>query len=1498
MLDLEKDPTPGDPDRVRNLAKSLHDFADDVQDALRLVKGMAEEESVLTWVGKTAKVFQDEFSGVPKNLKKLKKSYDLAGDALAAYWPELERAQALADKALAKGREAQADLSSAKSRLSTADSWVTRATKESDKYKDDPTGGKDVEKPDEAKVRAATRDAQSAESAQTSAQSDVTSAQSALDAAKKMAADARKMREDAAGEAKRKLDEASDAGIQNRKWYEEVGDWFVDNWDTIVAVCKVVVAVLGIIALIIGGPILGAIVLIAALVVLADTLNKYMKGQASLWDVAFAALDCIPGMKGLTSLGGIAKGLKSLNGLKVGLKSMATGVRGLGKSARGALADGAKGAYNRLRSKIKGCGDPVDAATGQMFLAETDLMLPGTLALTFTRRVASGYRTGWWFGPTWSSTIDQRLEADANGIVFVTEDGMLLPFPHPETSDVAVLPVAGPHWPLVCLKGGGYRVDDPLTGVSRRFRALTDGTALIERISDRNGNTIEFDHDADGTPLAIRHSGGYHLTITVEEGRLTALSLSGAAEDGSDLTIKRYGYTDGNLTSVTNSSGLPMRFTYDERLRITSWTDTNSSSYEYTYDDQDRCLTQGGEAGHVTNTFSYDLRDPAWPGCRITEVSSAEGAVSRFVVDENCLVTAEIDALGGVARTTYDAHHHLVSSTDQLGHTTKVVNNEVGQPVEIVRPDGSAVRVTYNHLGLATAIELPDHTVWAYTYDERGNCTAITNPAGETERSTYTEAGHPVAVTDALGHTTRVCCDAAGLPIRTTDPLEGVLSWQRDALGRPVAFTNAMGHTTRFAWSTEGRLVRRATPDGEIEKWTYDGEGNCTSHTDQMGQISRFEYGHFDLLQARIGPDGARYEFAYDPSLRVTKVVNPLGMAWNYAYDDAGRLVAETDFDGRAVTYTHDGAGRLTSRTNALGETVSFEHDTLGRIVRKDAAGKVSTFAHDQAGRLIQATDTDCSLTLERDRLGRLLSETVDGRTLTFTYDAAGRRTGRTTSTGATSARTRDAAGNVDRLVTSGRVIDFERAPSGQDIARRIGANVTLAHTFDELGRLTVQSLTTAAGQSIQQRAYTYRSDGNVIGVDEQLSGSRRFGLDTAGRVTAVRAPKWTETYAYDAAGNQTHADWPSTHPGHDSTGSRAYTGTHIMRAGQLRYEHDALGRVTLRQKTRLSHKPDTWRYIWDVEDRLTTVVMPDGTHWCYQYDPLGRRIAKQRLAADGRTVAERTVFSWDGTTLCEQTTTAEELPNPVTLTWDHQGLHPIAQTERISASDASQDEIDSRFFSIVTDLVGTPTELVDETGHIAWRARSAHWGTTAWAAGNSTYTPLRFPGQYFDPESGLHYNYFRHYDPETGRYLTADPLGLVPAPNPRTYVPNTHTWSDHLGLAPDECTQSIFKAPGRNQGEAHEIHGYRAEDFPGDPNGPDYIYPNGRVYFAKERHIADKYAKAYGEGVVEIEIPKSEYAEKYQKYERNYEGGPDKELEIPNDVVEGLNQYPRVRHK
>ncbi|WP_434594752.1 RHS repeat-associated core domain-containing protein [Streptomyces sp. A5-4] len=1389
VLDLESDPTPGDPQRVKALSRELQDFADDVSDALRLVKGMASEEAVLKWAGKSAKAFQDEFEDVPKHLRKLEKSYGMAGDALAAFWPKLERAQALADKALVNGREAQADLKSAATRLTDADSWVGRATKESDDFQKDKDK-KDAPAPDEDKVRAATRNAQSAKSAQGSAKSDVSSANSALDAAKKMAADARKMREDAAREAKDKLDEASDAGIKNRKWWEEVGDWVTDNWDTIVAVCKVVVAVLGIVAMIIGGPI-ALIVLAAALIVLADTLNKYAKGEASLWDVAFAALDCIPGMKGLTTLGGLAKGLKG--GLAVargGMKAMGKSVLGLAKSARGSIADGAKGAYNRLKSKVKGCGDPVDVATGYMFLDQTDVTLPGVLPLTFSRRAASDCRTGFWFGPSWSSTIDQRLEIDEEGVVFVTEDGMLLAYPHPGAPDAAVLPGAGPRWPLVRLDNGGYRIDDPLSGHSRRFTAPTGGLALLERIVDRNHNTIDFDYDADSTPISIRHSGGYHLAFTVEDGLITALSLVGAEEAGSEITVKRYGFTDGNLACVINSSGLPLQFTYDAGQRITSWTDTNGSRYSYTYDEQDRCTGQGGEAGHVAANFSYDGADGDWPGARITTVVTAGGATSRFVIDDQSLIVAVIDSLGGVVRTSYDVHGHLASVTDALGRTTALLNHPLGRPLEVTRADGAVIRYIYNKQMAPSSIVLPGGAVWRREYDGRGNCTAVTDPAGQSTHIAYDDRGGLASVTDRAGHTTQVQCDAAGLPITVTAPPGVTTRYVRDGFGRLAEVTDPLGAATRLDWTVEGKPSRRVAANGTTESWIYDGEGNCTSHTDPMGAVTQFEYTHFDLLTARVSPDGARYEFAHDSDLRLTKVTDPLGMNWTYRYDPAGRLISESDFDGRILTYAHDAVGRLIGRTNPLGQTVRYERDLVGQIIRKDVDGATTRFEYDLSGRIAHAVGADARFTLERDRAGRRRSETLNGRTLLFTHDELGRRVSRTTPTGVSSTWAYNAAGIAEQLTTGGRTVEFGHDLVGREVGRYFGGGLRLAHVFDELGRLTTQTVATTSGVTLQQRTYTYQADNHLIGMDDMRDGERTFDLNAAGRVTAVHARNWTESYAYDSAGNQTSALWPASHPGHEATGARDYTGCRITQAGHIRYEYDAAGRITLRQKAQISRKPATWRYTWDAEDQLTAVTTPDGSVWRYTYDPFGRRLTKQRLADDGETVAEQIDFTWDGSKLCEQTTTTDSALHPITLTWDHLGLHPITQTERIRAVDSPQDEIDSRFFAIVTDLVGTPTELIDEQGNIAWHTRTTLWGATAWAADSTAYTPLRFPGQYYDPETGLHYNHHRHYDPETARYLSPDPLGLSPAPNAFTYVHNPHTWSDPLGLAPS-CSET-----------------------------------------------------------------------------------------------------------
>ncbi|WP_078971259.1 putative T7SS-secreted protein [Streptomyces chattanoogensis] len=1122
---------------------------------------------------------------------------------------------------------------------------------------------------------------------------------------------------------------------------------------------------------------------------------KGMLGEGWGSDPGDATGALIANLVGGKGAGAAAKGL-----LKAGAKDAAKG------AAREAVKEGGKRTIrDRLRQFwSRECeSDPIDMATGRMILPQTDVTLPGSLPLAFSRTFESSYRTGRWFGPTWMSTVDQRLEIDSEGVILIGEEGDFHLYPHPAVG-VPTLPVEGDGHPLERTPDGDYVLTDPVTGTRRYFTTYTEDLAVLDEISDRLGNHHTFDYTEDGTPTAITHSAGYRLLLTSDSGRITALHLAGAASDGGDQLLMTYGYDDaGNLVTTTNSSGLPLRFTYDEHGRITSWTDTNGSSYSYNYDDQDRCISQGGIAGHLRAHYAWGEPDPV-TGLRTNLFHNSEGRVTRYEVNDYHQVISETNPTGATSRTVRDTKHRILSTTDPLGRTTHFTYDDQGRPTAVTRPDGATSTTTYDAAGHPASVTGPDGTTWTHTYDINGNRTSTTDPTGATTTYTHDTRGHLASITDTLGNTTHIYCNEAGLPLTVTDPLGATTHYRRDTFGRVTSVTDPLGETTHMLWTVEGRLAAQIDPTGATEHWTYDGEGNCTTHTDALSQTTHFEYGHFDLLTARNDPDGVRHEFTHDTELRLTQVTNPQGMTWNYIYDAAGRLISEIDFDDRVITYTHDPAGQLITRSNALGEVTTYSRDILGRITAKDAEGVATTYTHSLSGELLEAANPDATVTYTRDILGRVTAETVNDRTMTFTYDALGRRTSRTTPTGHTTTYTYDAANNRTALNASGHVLTFDYDAAGQELSRTVGECLTLTHTWDPAGRLTVQSLTTAptaqsltaavTGQApavttepqrLIHRSYTYRSDGKLTGVDDSRTGRRAFDLDRAGRITAVRATDWTETYVYDEAGNQTHAAWPDHHANPSARGDRTYQGTRITRAGTIRYEHDDLGRVTLRQKVRLSHKPDTWLYTWNTEDRLASVITPDGTTWRYLYDPLGRRIAKQRLKSNASEIAEEVIFTWDGTTLTEQTTKTGDSAPHIALTWDYQGLVPLVQLERKIAhlTDIPQQVIDQRFFGIVTDLIGRPTELVSGDGDIAWRATSTLWGATTWSGSATAYTPLRFPGQYFDPETQLHDNYHRLYSPETARYLSADPLGLSPSSNPKAYVGNVHVECDPLGL-------------------------------------------------------------------------------------------------------------------
>ncbi|WP_461157018.1 RHS repeat-associated core domain-containing protein [Saccharopolyspora tripterygii] len=1017
-------------------------------------------------------------------------------------------------------------------------------------------------------------------------------------------------------------------------------------------------------------------------------------------------------------------------------------------------------------------------------MADTDARLEAALPLEISRTHFSGYRLGRWFGREWVSTLDERLEVDGSGASYVSADGTLQHFPHPVAGSW-VHSEDGPSRSLGRADDGGYLLEDAQRSCVLYF-APGAGVRPLAAIFDHNGNRIEFSRDDSGVPTEIRHTGGYLVRVESSDDRITALRSVGA--DGSEVELMRYGYTDGRLTQVINASGQPMRFEYDADGRIVSWTDRNGEWYRYTYDATGRCVRTEGSGGFLSGTMEYDT------ATRITYHTNSLGHRTAFHMNEAGQVVREVDPLGNVTESEWDVHDRLLRRTDQIGRTVRYDYDSAGNVTAITRPDGSTLRREYNALGLPTVLREADGAVTRREYDERGNLVKEADAAEAATMFAYDERGNLVSITDAHGGITRVESGIDGLVASVTDAMGAVTRYERDQFGRVVAIVDPAGAVQRLGYTVSGQVAWSQDPDGNVQRWAFDGEGNERAHSDQQATVHR-EYTHFDLIKAEIRPDGTRLEFTYDTEMRLVGVTNEQGLVWRYDYDSAGNLVRETDFNGATVSYRYDAAGQLVERVNAMGETTEFGYDPLGNVVQRRCGTAMTSFTFNAGGLLLEAVNEDSRLTYTYDDLGRVTSESVNGRVVRSSYDALGRRVRRSTPSGVESVWEYDANGQPTGLHVAGRTLAFEYDKLGREIGRRLGSGAIINQEWTASGLLRSQAVTNASGQRSQQRSFRYRADGRLIEVDDMVAGSRRFALDGRGRVTGVQAAGWAERYAYDPAGNISSAAWP-TATDQDALGERAYTGTLIRSAGAIRYEHDAQGRMVVRQRKRLTQGVETWRYSWDADDRLVAVGMPDGTQWRYRYDALGRRISKEHLAALGNVMA-RMDFTWDDDVLVEQAQ-FDTRGTRVTV-WDYEpgSYRPLIQSERISQ--ASREWVDGQFYAIVTDLVGAPAELVDDDGAIAWFSRASLWGRADDDARNSVGMPLRFPGQYFDPETGLHYNFFRYYDPVIGRFASPDPIGLSGGLNHHAYVSNPTTLLDPLGLAPTKCTEEQKR---RTQGD------------------------------------------------------------------------------------------------
>ena len=335
-----------------------------------------------------------------------------------------------------------------------------------------------------------------------------------------------------------------------------------------------------------------------------------------------------------------------------------------------------------------------------------------------------------------------------------------------------------------------------------------------------------------------------------------------------------------------------------------------------------------------------------------------------------------------------------------------------------------------------------------------------------------------------------------------------------------------------------------------------------------------------------------------------------------------------------------------------------------------------------------------------------------------------------------------------------------------------------------------------AAGysQTAVKRSYGYDRTGNLTHSTDQRTGTTHFAYDKLGRITQAG----NERFAFDPAHNildiptEKVKPYPAPSPVGEGRGEgkttaplsddlNTVTDNRLKTYNGTTYYYDDLGNLIHRELA----DGEVQNYFYDLHDQLVKaeIFKKDGTKetWAYTYDALGRRIGKGRLK-DGEvsgSLEDATGFVWDGSHLLQEV----QLDGRYTYIYtDPDSYEPLAQIRDWTTEDGEKRQ---QTYYFHCDQIGIPREMTDKDGNLLWFGNYTGWGRLKeeTRVTNSAYQPFRLQNQYADRETGLHYNFFRYYEPDAGRFVNQDPIGLLGGENLYAFAPNAQGWVDPLGL-------------------------------------------------------------------------------------------------------------------
>ncbi|WP_122861727.1 RHS repeat-associated core domain-containing protein [Pseudomonas viridiflava] len=1074
-------------------------------------------------------------------------------------------------------------------------------------------------------------------------------------------------------------------------------------------------------------------------------------------------------------------------------------------------------------------GDPVSMVTGEELLTLTDGELGGLLNLEWTRLYrTSAVEIDSRLGYGWSHSLSHRLQLDDEGVLWTDNENRQTRFPMPTERRPAI---------TNSLASAAIFVGDApgeliLTQAGQKPRFYHFRAGRLTTISDAYDNQLHIEYDLVDRIQRIDNGAGRSLLLRYNDRHIASVEYQqqrpeydeqGKRQDPwlTVQTLVSYHYNERHqLVRATNAAGESEHYRYSDQHVILERQLAGGASFHWEWEREgkaSRCVRQWA------NYSQMDIRY-VWDDNGTATVINADGSEQVYVHDTNARLVSQTDPDGAKLQKIYDEQGRLIAEKDALDAVTEYRYNDAGRLIALISSEGLPTYYGYFD-GQLVSVERGEAR-WKYDRNRQGDITVQIDPDGNETHYSYDLHGRLLEIRHPDGSRHTLGWNGLGQLLEERLPDGGQRKYRYDALGRQITRQEETGAITHYQWDAANRLAQITLPGGATRAFTYNAYGKVTAERDELGRITRYEYAdNLHLVSRRINPDGSQLRYRYDNArLLLTEIENERGEHYHLDYYSNGLIQRETGFDGRCTAYEYDLNGQLLKKTE-FGDDGSelvteYQRDSAGRLLVKTLAdGSTIHYRYDALGRLVSVDDGHWPLAYEYDLQDRLITEHQGWGTTRYEYDALGQLSHCRLPDGSKLDYQHQRGGQLGSIDLNGSRLTTHQFSAGREQQRQQGLLLS-QYQYDDQGRLQAHSVS-QQDRNLFHRHYAYDANGNLAGVNDSRKGNRSFHYDPLDRLISVRGST-PESFAHDPAGNLlAQNDLPVANLAN-------VKGNRLLMQGDRHYDYDAYGNQ-IRERRGTGQKLVT-EYRYDCQHRLIGVSLPGGSTASYKYDAFGRRIEK---TVDGHT----TEFLWQGERLIAESATNRYR----TYIYEPGTFRPLAML-------FGEGPMKAQPFYYQLDHLGTPQELTDYSGEIMWSAKYRAYGNLATLDIAEIDNPLRFQGQYFDAETGLHYNRHRYYNPGTGRFLTPDPIKLAGGLNNYQYVPNPTGWVDPLGLS-SACPGPDCKLPTNSanatkpdhlpmtQEKFDEIIDMDKADRP--PNPGDYLPESyvtaHRELFAKE---------------------------------------------------------------